>query len=551
MKKVLSVFVAGFLLAGALAAFSGCVSEMADEALASEIFYAVAMADIRQFELTSNSELNYTYTSKDSKRKSSSKQQITGKGFVRKGKLSADLFTNESSRSEEKTDTKTTKETHENYQMEFTRAGETYATSGAWSDVKAGKGKFAALVTELKKNDTVLTGSYEASAFGELNESSVQSFGEMAMLLGAKAYTKGSGYLFELDLVTCQEQILLGYESALEEYRKKPAMTVSEFLQTDFIAKFLAMELDTMSASETRTALVKALRKQGIYVFDSDCPSILSGISGAEYLQLCLDDEKLFSEIMFDITGHLWEEGGTLGGALMSTIFGTANGLLKKVREGIENPQAALLVDMFNFDNGENDSGSIDSVVTVQLDREMNVTSASLKLNFSMTEKPSDTTTRKQSGKTNAEFKALKKAPELCDLSGFHANMGYQLTPGEYEIPEGSRALYLGPSGYINGTCRGTATVTSEHTLIVEVTYTFTEGGATYSVSEQREHDLWYNNSDLNRLFAGRELPDGKKVSSYGGLDYYFSVYPRSGIFNLKIGSYDVEIPNTQTIKNL
>ena len=198
MKKVFSVLTAGIFLLGALAAFSGCASEITDETVVEKIYKAVETAEMTQFEATSTLEMKIDAVDMDGTIKSTVRENSAIKAYEEGGELFADILTNEYIRTRSKSAASKLTTTQESYSMAFVRNNEAYTVSGEWKDVNAKKGKFPALIAELKQKDKVLKGSYASPSVG-LKEDDIQSFGKLAKKTGAKVYKDGNGYFVKFD----------------------------------------------------------------------------------------------------------------------------------------------------------------------------------------------------------------------------------------------------------------------------------------------------------------------------------------------------------------
>ena len=198
MKKVLSILTAGVFLAGALAVFAGCDTEIKDEALTAEIFAAIEEAQFQQIEIESELEVDYTISDTGVKVTGNVKQEGTAKMYEEDGKLFGDVFTDNYAKTETNVLGIKMTDTQESFTVQFSRNSETYSLTDEWKNVKAKKGNFESLIEALKKENVVLEGSTELPSLS-LDEGDVQSFGELARETDAKVYKHGSGYSVELD----------------------------------------------------------------------------------------------------------------------------------------------------------------------------------------------------------------------------------------------------------------------------------------------------------------------------------------------------------------
>lgn len=214
MKKLLSVLAAGFLLASALAAFTGCgASELKDEALVEKIYEAIETAEIEQCEITTSLKGKNESIDMTAAIKSSYEIKSISTAYTMDGEYFADMFTEGYTRTESKSAVSKVTTTKDTYQMDFVRGGETYSAAGEWKSVDAKKGNFTALIEEMKSKDKQLSGSYTQPS-ADFSEGDVQTFGELAREIDAKAYRDGSGYLVKLEAQALMEH---GEEDFLED----------------------------------------------------------------------------------------------------------------------------------------------------------------------------------------------------------------------------------------------------------------------------------------------------------------------------------------------
>ena len=413
MKKALSVFTAGIFLLGALAAFSGCAKKIMDEALKSQIFAAVEHAEMMQFEATASIDVDLTAESEYTKIKSKSKQETFIKAYEQDGKIFADIFTDNYSRTDKKTDADQTSETKETYSVEFVRNSETYYTSGNWNDVNVKKKNLLSLVGVLKDRGRIL--SWQSRVSSSLTGNTAQSlpFGTLAREADAKAYKNGRGYLIKLDA--------------------------------------------------------------------------------------------------------------------------------KKI---LETENGEILEDLLEI--GDGGSRKFDGGVTVRLDGEMNVTALSAKIGVSVKEDEDKDIKMQMSAELKLNLKRLKKAPELTDLAGLKADMGYEFMPGEYLIGEFETLIRTSSYNAISGFCSCKATLNEEKLLIMEIK--FREENDAFSVSERREYDLSEGQSDDKDFFEDLELPNGQ---TSWGIYYRLSINAHSGHEEIQIGSQSLTIPSRRMVVDL
>ena len=206
MKKVLSVLTAGVFLAGALFAFTGCASEIKDEALVETIYEAIEATEITQFEAKCTIKTNYKSNSLEGTINRKDEQKITIAACELDGEIYADIFSDSHSQTKSKSAANQVTTTEDNYAISFVCGNETYSATGEWKNVHSKKGDFAALLEELYSKEKPLKGTYSLPSDFVVGTEDVQSFCEMAREVGAVAYKSGRGYFVKIDAKKAIEQ---------------------------------------------------------------------------------------------------------------------------------------------------------------------------------------------------------------------------------------------------------------------------------------------------------------------------------------------------------
>ena len=171
--------------------------------------------------------------------------------------------------------------------------------------------------------------------------------------------------------------------------------------------------------------------------------------------------------------------------------------------------------------NDSAQGADIDGNFTVYVDSRFEVTSVSVELDLSATENTSATSKLSLDIEFEMELKVRMRNPELTDLTGLKADMGRRLFPTQYSFPEEEVAMRSTLGNRIEGYCSGTATITEDNKLIVEVT--FRGKNDEFSWTKSRKYDLQVNNDDDEPFFIGHDYKPYEKVED--GIRYSLVTY--------------------------
>lgn len=520
MKKFLSIALCAVLGLGTLGMFAGCniqllphdpvegeeATEHEDKLLEGEareeVLSSVSAAEFSAFELSVSSTANTELTNRQGTYQTTTTQDMQLQAYEKRSQVYADLFMITSVDTVSREGPKRTTDSADVYAISFWRGPDMYTQSGNWWDVSVALevGDFDGLLGKIRSKNLPFAYTRDTSTNTNFDTT---DFGTAS----AESY---------LDLGEFSNEVVY---STQEGYR---------------------IEYDFVSAAGNIFTKLKDVsviyKKNSSWTIDE-----LFNAAGLEGM----------AEVLF---------GGELPGEIpASLIFGKPNEFAETVESAAADPEKFLLEIMFGLELEDGDKGALSYTGLVLLDEEKAITEINVCL-FVSAEMQRVGVETSISSETAAAFTILTEMPELTDLKGLTADMGYLPKVGAHEFSTDFEiTCVVGYGDVQNIPCTITATLNVKENgwALLNVTAEFEEGYiVSGTVSEEHLIDLsQLRTGNINSIdlfcFEKIECEVNGTSASIGTFGQYIALIREGNALKFYIGGISFKIPGARHLVTL
>lgn len=568
-KKIVSLSAALVLGLGVLAGFAGCGTAVGDEDTRQKVFDAIKAVQPVRYATSAKQSIKNEKKEEKSMRKSSYETSTQLSCYRGEGeKVFADYFAQTESTDEQTSPSLESSQRRNNFSMNFYRGDEAYSFGGYWKDVGLKSGDYKGMARKLKEGgDYVLQTNTSGFSYG-FGEGEFAGYATAIEALDGKVTKTGRGYEAEVDVVKGAKNLLVKMNSVVAAYEKNADMTVREFFADKSVKKLIGFSLKNESASAGFTALAQIISEETGRTLSSDSSYYAGAENGEDAFYACLESKTLYGALAATSpsegkTADISSKDGTVGGMKASSLLGSAAEVKEELGKAAANPEKFLLEQLYDFENGERDTGALKMTTKVTLNGEFAVTGVTTSINARTTEyeEPDEDDEDAEKKKENYEkseissettIKILESDPALTDLTGMKVDMGKRIKTATYTLTVKDVSISGRDSSYDSVSWTGDAVCTATVTETgLSVTVKFTAGGVV--LSDTRTYSYGSSSlSDYNYLFDGARTVNGKEYYLYG-ISYHFSWYSYNDAGEISLGSYTnvLKLPNEQVYKTL